>query len=73
MLASIAQDVSGAEDMLDNSIDFYRISKLYADHFDIVRADTPGLLDSRTRRASSSAERASTRRPSPARAIASIS
>jgi len=45
MLASIAHDVSGAEDMLDNSIDFYRISKLYADHFDIVRADTPGLLD----------------------------
>lgn len=31
--------------MLDIPIDFYRISKLYANYFDIVRADTPALLD----------------------------
>src|SRR5438270_11840526 len=43
--APFAQYTREAAQMLDAPLNFKDLSKLYTRHFDVVRADTPALLD----------------------------
>src|SRR3954454_20844184 len=43
--APVAQYMREAAKMHENPINFVEVSKLYTRHFDVVRADTPALLN----------------------------
>jgi N-acyl amino acid synthase of PEP-CTERM/exosortase system len=45
VLAAISQDVIGATNMPEIPFNFFEISRLYEEHFEVVRADTSALLD----------------------------
>src|SRR5437879_4999781 len=45
IVTSLSRYCGGVIDMPEIPINFPEISKLYTNHFDVIRADTPALLD----------------------------
>src|SRR3977135_1622652 len=45
MVAMIAQYMREAANMLEMPVNIFELSKVYTSHFDVIRADTPALLD----------------------------